>query len=114
MADSTGFETELDRARSLLDDEDLTAVHVGVIHDDRTVDTVASRRTDGDSEAELLAISLLATHIRAVAAEAGADYETVAADAAAVAAQLESLPVDSPADVAADETDVSEDDPTDN
>jgi len=114
MADSTGFETELDRARSLLDAEDLTAVHVGVIHDDRTVDTVASRRTDGDSEAELLAISLLATHIRAVAAEAGADYETVAADAAAVAAQLESLPVDSPADVAADETDASEDDPTDN
>ena len=113
MADSTGFETELDRARSLLDAEDLTAVHVGVIHDDQTVDTVASRRTDGDSEAELLAISLLATHIRAVAAEAGADYETVAADAAAVAAQLESLPVDSPADVAADETDASEDDLTD-
>jgi len=119
MADPTGFETELDRARSLLDADDLTAVHVGVIHDDQTVDTVASRRTDGDSEAELLAISLLATHIRAVAAEAGADYETVAADAAAVAAQLESLPVDSPADPddsAADETSTesSESDSIDN
>ena len=107
MADPTGFDTELDRARSLLDADDLTAVHVGVIHDDQTVDTVASRRTDGDSEAELLAISLLATHIRAVAA-----------DAAAVAAQLESLPVDSPADPddsAADETSTesSESDSTD-
>jgi len=113
MADPTGFETELDRARSLLDADDLTAVHVGVIHDDRTVDTVASRRTDGESEAELLAISLLATHIRAVAAEAGADYETVAADAAAVAAQLESLPIDSPADTDEASTEPSEDAPTD-
>jgi len=113
MADPTGFETELDRARSLLDADDLTAVHVGVIHDDRTVDTVASRRTDGESEAELLAISLLATHIRAVAAEAGADYETVAADAAAVAAQLESLPIDSPADTDEASTESSEDAPTD-
>ncbi|WP_253736415.1 hypothetical protein [Halohasta salina] len=113
MADSTGFETELDRARSLLDADDLTAVHVGVIHDDRTVDTVASRRTGGESEAELLAISLLATHIRAVAAEAGADYETVAADAAAVAAQLESLPVDPPADVGDEEASTGSSDGSD-
>ncbi|MFO7833626.1 MAG: hypothetical protein R6V31_06125 [Halohasta sp.] len=99
----TRFETERDRARRLLDAEDLTALHVGVIHDDRTVDTVASRRADADSEAELQALSLLATHIRAVAAEAGADYETVAADAAAIAAQLESLPIDSPDDAGATE-----------
>ena len=90
----TRFETERDRARRLLDADDLTALHVGVIHDDQTVDTVASRRTDADSEAELQALSLLATHIRAVAAEAGVDYDTVAADAAAVAAQLEELPVE--------------------
>jgi len=94
----TRFETERDRARRLLDAEDLTALHVGVIHDDQTVDTVASRRTDADSEAELQALSLLATHIRAVAAEAGVDYDTVAADAAAVAAQLEELPVEAPDD----------------
>ncbi len=98
MSDQTGFETECDRARRLLDSEDLTAVHVGVIHDDRTVDTVATRRTDGDSDAELHALSLLATHVRAVAAEAGVDYETVAADAAAIAAQLEELPIEPPAD----------------
>jgi len=96
MADPTGFETERDRARTLLDAEDLTAIHVGVIHDDQTVDTVTSRRTDGNEE--LQALSLLATHIRAVAVEAGVDYETVAADAAAVAAQLEELPVEAPSD----------------
>jgi len=94
----TRFETERDRARRLLNADDLTALHVGVIHDDQTVDTVASRRTDADSEAELQALSLLATHIRAVAAEAGVDYDTVAADAAAVAAQLEELPVEAPDD----------------
>lgn len=90
----TRFQTERNRARQLLDADDLTAIHVGVIHDDQTVDTVASRRTDADSDAELQALSLLATHIRAVATEAGVDYETVAADAAAVAAQLEELPVE--------------------
>lgn len=94
MADQTGFEAERDRARTLLDAEDLTAIHVGVIHDDQTVDTVTSRRTDGNEE--LQALSLLATHIRAVAVEAGVDYETVAADAAAVAAQLQELPVTDP------------------
>lgn len=98
MSDQPGFEGEIDRARQLLDAEDLTAVHVGVIHDDRTVDTVATRRTDGETDAELHALSLLATHIRAVAAEAGVDYETVAADAAAIAAQLEELPIDPPAE----------------
>lgn len=96
MSDQTGFDGELDRAKSLLAADDLTAVHVGVIHDNRTVDTVATRRTDGDTDAELHALSLLATHIRAVAAEAGVDYETVAADAAAIAAQLEELPVEQP------------------
>jgi len=97
MTDQTGFDTECERARRLLDAEDLTAVHVGVIHDDRTVDTVATRRTNGDTDAELHALSLLATHIRAVATEAGVDYETVAADAAAIAAQLEELPIEEPA-----------------
>jgi len=105
MSDQPGFDSEVARARRLLDAEDLTAVHVGVIHDDRTVDTVASRRTDGDADAELYALSLLATHIRAVAAEAGVDYETVAADAAAIAAQLEELPIDTPADDTNAETD---------
>jgi len=111
MSDQSGFEGEIDRARQLLDAEDLTAVHVGVIHDDRTVDTVATRQTDGESDAELHALSLLATHIRAVAAEAGVEYDTVAADAAAIAAQLEELPVEPPAedtDTASDSQDVDD------
>ena len=110
MSDQTGFDGECERARDLLNADDLTAVHVGVIHDDRTVDTVASRRTDGETDAELHALSLLATHIRAVAAEADVDYETVAADAAAIAAQLEELPVDPPADDAEAETDSQDND----
>lgn len=111
MADSTGFETERDRARSLLASDDLTAIHVGVIHDNQTVDTVASRQSSAESDPELQALSLLATHIRAVATEAGVDYETVAADAAAVAAQLEELPVSTP-DAEADTSDASNDSET--
>ena len=109
MTDSTGFEAERDRARALLDADDLTALHVGVIHDDQTVDTVASRRTDTETEAELQTLSLLATHIRAVAAEAGVDYDTVAADAAAIASQLEELPVSAPDEDESDGHDVSDD-----
>ncbi len=94
MSETDRFETERTRARELLTADDLTALHVGVIHADDTVDTVVSRRTDGEYDEGLQALSLLATHLRAVATEAGVEYETVAADAAAVAAQLESLPVD--------------------
>lgn len=90
---SDAFDDDVSRARELLAADDLTALHLGVIHEDETVDTVASRRTDGDFDASLQALSLLATHIRAVATEAGAEYEKVAADAAAIAAQLEELPV---------------------
>jgi predicted kinase len=94
MSESEGFDTERERARELLAAEDLTALHLGVVHDDDTVDTVVSRRTDGSYDEGLQALSLLATHLRAVASEAGVEYETVAADAAAVAAQLEELPVE--------------------
>jgi len=85
MSESEGFDTERERARELLAAEDLTALHLGVVHDDDTVDTVVSRRTDGSYDEGLQALSLLATHLRAVASEAGVEYETVAADAAAVA-----------------------------
>lgn len=94
MSEPDGFDTERERARELLAAEDLTALHLGVVHDDDTVDTVVSRRTDGEYDEGLQALSLLATHLRAVASEAGVEYETVAADAATVAAQLEELPVE--------------------
>ena len=92
MSNSNEFEADRRHARELLADDDLTALHLGVIHEDDTVDTVVSR-TPGDNAENLQALSLLATHIRAVATEAGVDPDAVAADAAAIAGQLEELSV---------------------
>lgn len=92
MPNSNEFEADRRHARELLADDDLTALHLGVIHEDDTVDTVVSR-TPGDNAENLQALSLLATHIRAVATEAGVDPDAVAADAAAIAGQLEELSV---------------------
>jgi len=100
MSDSSEFDTDRRHARELLADDDLTALHLGVVHDDDTVDTVVSRAGEGDER--LQALSLLATHIRAVATEAGADPEAVAADAAAIAGQLDELSVDAMADTTED------------
>jgi uncharacterized membrane protein YccC len=85
------FQTELDAARDLLDDDAITAFHVGVVRDGAEVDTTYSYRTDdADSQQEgFQALSLLATHLRLVASEAGIDYETVAADAVTLAQQVE-------------------------
>ncbi|EJN58539.1 hypothetical protein [Halogranum rubrum] len=92
------FQTELDAARDLLDDDSLTAFHVGVVRDGEEIDTTYSYRTDdsdGDGEHEgLQALSLLATHLRVVADEAGVDYETVATDAVTLATQVEEAPTD--------------------
>jgi hypothetical protein len=98
MSDATTFDTDRRHARELLADDDLTALHLGVVHDDDTVDAVVSRTGEGDER--LQALSLLATHIRSVAAEAGADPEAVAADAAAIAGQLDDLSVDAMTDAA--------------
>ena len=92
MRESTAFDTDRRHARELLADDDLTALHLGVIHEDDTVDTVVSRAPDDNAE-ELQALSLLATHIRAVATEAGVEPDAVAADAAAIAGQLDELSV---------------------
>jgi hypothetical protein len=92
MSDASEFDTDRRHARELLADDDLAALHLGVVHDDDTVDTVVSRTGEGDER--LQALSLLATHIRSVAAEAGADPEAVAADAAAIAGQLDDLSVE--------------------
>ncbi|WP_284013165.1 hypothetical protein [Halobaculum litoreum] len=91
-ADST-FATELAAARALLDDaDDVTALHVGVVRGDR-VDSTAARRSEGE-QAGLETLALLASHLRTVAEEAGVDYETVAADAANLAGQVDELPTD--------------------
>ncbi|MYL15558.1 hypothetical protein GLW36_02710 [Halorubrum terrestre] len=86
------FETELARARDLLDGDDIDAVHVGVVRDGE-VDTTFAQRTDGDAEgAGLRALALLAAHVRLVAGEAGVEPSTVAGDAATLAGQVEQIP----------------------
>ncbi|MFC6786349.1 hypothetical protein ACFQFH_10720 [Halobaculum halobium] len=91
-ADRT-FDRELAAARALLDDaDDLAAFHVGVVRGDR-VDTTTARRSEGE-QAGLETLSLLASHLRTVADEAGVDAETVAADAASLANAVEEFPTD--------------------
>ncbi|SHG76340.1 hypothetical protein [Halobaculum gomorrense] len=93
-AEDAAFERELATARALLDGdaEAITALHVGVVRGER-VNSTAARRSEGE-RAGLEALTLLASHLRTVADEAGVDYETVAADAARLAAEVETLPVD--------------------
>ena len=118
MSDRSAFAADRDRARTLLDDDTITALHLGVIRNDEAVDTVVARDPASDYDPSIHTLSLLATHIRAVAAEAGADYEAVAADAAAIAGQLDELPIEGAADeidtAMADDGDeeVAEDDTT--
>ena len=88
------FETELARARDLLDGDDIDAVHVGVVRDGE-VDTTFAQRTDDDADdAGLRALALLAAHVRVVAGEAGVEPATVAGDAATLAGQVEQIPAD--------------------
>ena len=87
------FDAQLDRARRLLDQEEITALHVGVVREGEEVDTAFAQRTP-DSEGGLQALSLLAAHLRLVADEAGVDYATVAGDAATVAERVEESGID--------------------
>jgi hypothetical protein len=89
------FAAELERARALLDDDGIEAVHVGVVRDGE-VDTTFAQRSAADPEDEgLRALALLAAHVRLVAAEAGVEASTVAGDAATLAGQVEQIPADS-------------------
>ncbi|WP_241982698.1 hypothetical protein [Halorubrum sp. ASP121] len=91
-ADGDDFETEIARARDLLDGDDIDAVHVGVVRDGE-VDTTFAQRTDDDPDgAGLRALALLAAHVRLVAGEAGVEPSTVAGDAATLAGQVEQIP----------------------
>jgi hypothetical protein len=87
-ADAEAFQRELESARELLEDDTVSALHVGVVRGDR-VDTAFAQRADGPREEGLQALTLLATHLRLVAEEAGVGYDTVAADAAQLAHQVE-------------------------
>lgn len=85
------FAERLAHARGLLT-EDATACYVGVVRDGREVDSTFAQRA-GDAQQEgMQALSLLASHLRLVADEAGVDYETVAGDAVTLAERLDESP----------------------
>lgn len=82
------FAERLEHARSLVND-DVTACYVGVVREGREVDSTFAQQA-GDAQQEgMQALSLLASHLRLVADEAGVDYATVAGDAATLAERLE-------------------------
>lgn len=82
------FAERLSNARSLLTD-DATALYVGVVRDGREVDSTFAQRAGDARQEGMQALSLLASHLRLVADEAGVDYETVADDAVTLAARLD-------------------------
>lgn len=82
------FEERLDHARGLLTD-DATACYVGVVRDGREVDSTFAQRANDAQQEGMQALSLLASHLRLVADEAGVEYETVADDAATLARRLD-------------------------
>ena len=95
--EETAFESERRKAREMLDDDDVTAFHVGVVRGGEEIETTYSYLADDPEREGLQALSLLATHLRIVATEAGVDYATAATDAATLAEQVEEsdgLPAD--------------------
>jgi len=85
--DEADFDAELRAARSLLEDETVTAFHVGVVRDGEEVETTFSFETQ-DETVGMQSLTLLATHLRVVAEEAGVDLSTAATDAVSLANQV--------------------------
>lgn len=83
------FAERVAAATDLLDAESLTALYVGVVREGREVDSTFAQRAGDPQQEGMQALSLLASHLRLVADEAGVDYETVADDAAALADRLD-------------------------
>ncbi len=88
------FEAERRTALELLDEDSVTAFYLGVVHDGETADTTFAQTADDPQQEGLQALSLLATHVRIVANESGADPATVAGDAATLAGRMEELSPD--------------------
>lgn len=86
------FEDELDNARDLLASDDVTAFHVGVVRDGEEVETTYSYDVQDPEREGIQSLTLLATHVRIVAEEAGVDYATAASDAATLAERVEESP----------------------
>lgn len=96
------FEAERQAAQELLADDSITAFYVGVVGEDETVDTTFAQTADDQQQEGLQTLSLLATHVRIVAKQAGVDPATIAGDAATLAGRLDEL---SPEELAALEAD---------
>ena len=89
--DEPSFDAERQAALELLDDDSITAFYLGVIDDGETVETTFAQTADDPQQEGMQALSLLATHVRIVANEAGVDPATVAGDAATLAGRLDEL-----------------------
>jgi hypothetical protein len=90
--EESAFERERRKAREMLDDDDVTAFHVGVVRNGEEIETTYSYLADDPEREGLQALSLLATHLRIVSNEAGVDLTTAATDAATLAEQVEERP----------------------
>lgn len=105
MSDSqrTEFDEERESARDLLDGDSVTAFYLGVVNDGETVETTFAQTADDPQQEGLQALSLLATHVRIVANQAGVEPSVVAGDAATLAGRVEELSPDGLTDVEADD-----------
>lgn len=99
--DPSEFEAERQAAMELLDDDSITAFYLGTIDDGETVETTFAQTAEDSQQEGLQALSLLATHVRIVANEAGVEPATVAGDAATLAGRLDELTPEGLADIEA-------------
>ncbi|MEF8778970.1 MAG: hypothetical protein V5A36_08665 [Natronomonas sp.] len=100
--DDPSFEAERQTAQELLSDDSVTAFYVGVVDEGETVDATFAQTAEDPQQEGLQTLSLLATHVRIVANQAGVDPATIAGDAATLAGRLDEL---SPEELAAIEAD---------
>jgi hypothetical protein len=81
------FAESLERARTLLEDDSLSAFYVGAVRDGQNLSAASAYLADDPEGEGMQALSLLASHVHMVADEAGVDIETAARDAAKLAEQ---------------------------
>ena len=93
------FDMERVTAQDLLSDDSITAFYLAVVRDGDEIDSTFAQVADDPREEGLQALSLLATHVRTVANQAGVEPSTVAGDAATLAGRIEELSPDRMRDI---------------
>lgn len=106
------FDMERVAAQDMLSDDSITAFYLGVVREGDEIDTTFAQVADEPREEGLQALSLLATHVRTVANQAGVEPSTVAGDAATLAGRIEELSPDRMREIEAGEDDGETDEPT--